>query len=481
MLRRRTLVCSVLVATLTGAIATVTWGAQHENVSLPSVSGWTSDQPLSSSGLPSGLSINFARAIAVDESGSVHVVWFAAHEGIPQVRFKTSNDHGRTWSADVVLSDAAHGASHPAVAIAGPDVYVAWHDSRLRVPHVLVRHSGDRGMTWDREVLLSGASLQGAHASIAATGKDVHVVWASGTEGSSEVYLRSSHDRGVTWAPVVRISERPYASWVGSVEASGKDVYVAWVDYADANEEEYFRHSGDGGLTWDAPVRLTRDAADSWAPSLALSGRTVHIAWFDRRDAGVSDRDVETRLNDVLTLLGLEAPPPPARDPNAFYLDAFMQRVQHKVAVIQMAVPYWIGLGGDPRQFQALFEEFQAAMQAWTTGWEIYYKRSIDGGVTWGPDVRLTTAPGISARPSLAARENGTLHVVWFDMRDGDMEIYYKESLDEGLTWQPDTRLTRAAGGSELPSVGVSQQAVHVVWVDGREGRPQVYYKRGSR
>ena len=39
--------------------------------------------------------------------------------------------------------------------------------------------------------------------------------------------------------------------------------------------------------------------------------------------------------------------------------------------------------------------------------------------------------------------------MVWFDSRDGDMEIYYKESLDEGLTWQPDTRLTRRRGVSD--------------------------------
>ena len=113
----------------------------------------------------------------------------------------------------------------------------------------------------------------------------------------------------------------------------------------------------------------------------ALSGQIVHIAWFDRRDAGVSDMDVENRLNRVLLLLGLDGEPPLPRDPAVYYLEGFMPRVQP----------------------------------------------------------------------------------------------------DQGGSWQPDVRLTHAAGQSELSSIGVSQHAVHVVWIDGRDGSPQLYYKRGDR
>lgn len=442
---------------------------------------WTSDVRLTADPSGSGLSFNFARSLAVDETGALHVVWFDSRGDRSRVSYKQSRDGGETWSGDIPLSDGSHSAAHPAIAIAGPDVYVAWHELHTGGPHISLKHSRNRGMTWEAAVRLTADMVLGAHASVAASGRDVHVVWGGGSEGSPEVYIRSSSDRGATWMPPTRVSERPYASWVGSVEASGKHVYVAWVDYADANEEEYIRHSADGGATWDQPVRLTGDAADSWASSLALSHNLVHIAWFDRRDADLSDAEVETRLNRVLSLLGLDVEPSPPRDPRVYYLDPFMARVQQKITSIGARLPSWVQAGGDSRQFEALFGEFQQAMLAWSTGWEIYYKRSADGGVTWGPDVRLTRAPGMSARPSLAVASDGSLHVVWFDGRDGQSEVYYKESRDAGLSWQPDKRLTVAAGDSVLPSIAVSRQGVHVVWIDHRDGDSELYYKRRNR
>jgi hypothetical protein len=61
----------------------------------------------------------------------------------------------------------------------------------------------------------------------------------------------------------------------------------------------------------------------------------------------------------------------------------------------------------------------------WDT--ELYAKRSRDGGGSWGPDVQLTTAPSSSMHATMAAGRQ-SLHVVWFDRRDGNEEIYYKRA-----------------------------------------------------
>jgi hypothetical protein len=70
------------------------------------------------------------------------------------------------------------------------------------------------------------------------------------------------------------------------------------------------------------------------------------------------------------------------------------------------------------------------------------------------------------------------VHVVWEDSRDGFYEIYYKRSTDSGLNWGADTRLTYAPADSWLASVTVSGQVVHVVWFDQRDGNEEIYYKR---
>src|SRR3990172_5383712 len=92
----------------------------------------------------------------------------------------------------------------------------------------------------------------------------------------------------------------------------------------------------------------------------------------------------------------------------------------------------------------------------------------------WQADVRLTnnTAASYTSYNNAwcIASSGSVVHVVWYDNRDGDYEIYYKCSTDAGVSWGADTRLTNNSAASELPSVSVSGQVVHIVWEDQREG-----------
>lgn len=113
---------------------------------------------------------------------------------------------------------------------------------------------------------------------------------------------------------------------------------------------------------------------------------------------------------------------------------------------------------------------------------EIYYKRSTNNGITWGSDTRLTNDPGYSISPSIA--EFGTnIHVVWLDYRDNaDGEIYYKRSTNSGVTWTSDIRLTTDTYRSEEPSLCVTGSYLHLVYRDSRDGFPngEIYYVRST-
>jgi hypothetical protein len=99
----------------------------------------------------------------------------------------------------------------------------------------------------------------------------------------------------------------------------------------------------------------------------------------------------------------------------------------------------------------------------------------------WSGDTRLTDDTDFSStsKPNarcIAADDEGNLHVVWQDDRDGNYEIYYKRY--DGA-WAPDERLTAASDKSEYPSVAVDTDGnVHVVWSDHRDGNAEIYYKR---
>src|ERR1041384_6568181 len=69
---------------------------------------------------------------------------------------------------------------------------------------------------------------------------------------------------------------------------------------------------------------------------------------------------------------------------------------------------------------------------------EIYYKRSTDDGLSWSSDTRLSDLTFDSEYPSVTV--NGqNVYVAWDDARNGAANIYFKRSTDGGQTWGADT------------------------------------------
>ena len=111
--------------------------------------------------------------------------------------------------------------------------------------------------------------------------------------------------------------------------------------------------------------------------------------------------------------------------------------------------------------------------------WENYYKRSTDGGTSWGADLRLTNNDGAHSLNSSVAVSGTSVHVVWTETRDGNPEIYTMRSTDGGTSWSSDLRLSTNDGADSYnPSMAISGNRVHVVWNDFRDGNAEIYYKR---
>jgi hypothetical protein len=252
-----------------------------------------------------------------------------------------------------------------------------------------MRLTNDPGISW--------TSYTSARCLAAGLGGNLHAVWFDDRDGNYEIYTKRSTDNGTTWGADARLTSNTADQYHPAVAVSGTVVHVVWWDERNGlNSEIYYKRSTDAGVMWSEDARLTDDAAKSHYPSIATAGDTVHVVWWDER-----------------------------------------------------------------------------------TGWDIYYKRSTDAGATWSDDVALTAPAGLSMWPSVAVSE-GSVHVVWFDDRDGNQEIYYKRSTNGGVTWGEDTRLTEADFYSEYPVVASAGPFVHVAWSDNRDGNYEAYYKRST-
>jgi hypothetical protein len=112
---------------------------------------------------------------------------------------------------------------------------------------------------------------------------------------------------------------------------------------------------------------------------------------------------------------------------------------------------------------------------------EIFHKRSTDGGATWTTLKRLTWTSDFSLLPSLAIAPDDSLHVAWRDSKSGNWEIYYKNSTTGGTNWSGTKRLTWTPTPSTSPDIAVDlSNKIHVVWTDSSPGKVEIFYRSST-
>jgi len=110
---------------------------------------------------------------------------------------------------------------------------------------------------------------------------------------------------------------------------------------------------------------------------------------------------------------------------------------------------------------------------------EIYFCRSIDSGAAWKPVKQLTNNAGFSEFPRIAAR-GANVYVVWVDFTPGNNEIFFRRSADYGSTWQSARRMTSSPGNNGLPAIAVDGADVYLSWTDDTPGFPQIFFRRSA-
>ncbi|MBE2218396.1 MAG: T9SS type A sorting domain-containing protein [Ignavibacteria bacterium] len=335
------------------------------------------------------------------------------------------------------------------VASFGDDVHVVWWDTRDGNAEIFYKRSTDNGTYWGADTRLTNDSVESYYATITVSGTNVHVAWQNYHFGNNyEIYYKRSTDRGVTWEADKRLTNNSSISYSASIAAEGTVISVLWRDNRDGNEEIYYKRSSDGGINFGADTRLTNAAGSSEDPAIAATGTVLHLAWSDARNGDIEIYYKQSTDQGITWGSDIRI----TNNPGGSYKPSI------SVSGSLVALAWY-----DTRDAND----------------EIYFKRSTNGGAVWQPDTRLTNNTASSKWPSVSV-SGFVVNVVWQDSRDGNTEIYNKRSLDGGIGFGADIRLTNSAFNSELPSAAVSGTFVHIVWQDQRDGNLEVYYKKDS-
>lgn len=360
---------------------------------------------------------------------------------------------GQTWSPPKRLTWNAGFSSWPSIATdSGSGIHVVWSDGQYDDDEIFHKRSTDSGSTWSAPIRLTWNDYYSGNPSISIDSNGIiHVVWHDNTPMSwyPDIYHKCSPDGGDTWSRPSRISWNIGHSLFPSISTDSDDgIHVVWQDDAPGNDEIFYKHSTDMGKTWSRLKRLTWNSWESQKPSIAIdSFNVLHVVWWDR----AMDNDIlYKRSTDkgetwsgvirLKSILGYS------------YAPSITTDLENRIHV----VCYDGSPGND----------------------EIYYMRSTDGGITWSILKRLTYNEGNSWKPKIAKDSFNGIHVVWIDDKPGNWEIYYKSSPDGGVTWSGPTRLTWNVDYSWNPSLAAdSIGRIHVVWEDYTSKGYDIFYK----
>lgn len=324
--------------------------------------------------------------------------------------------------------------------------------------------------------------------------------FSRGGDVADAITVLASDDGGLTWSEP-RVAARPPATgdfidknWIaGNIHADAPNpgrLVVTWTNFK-ANQQDHpieYTWTDDRGLTWAAPRLLTPPAANVQGsfPLFRRDG-TLRIFYYDfARNAAMV----------ALFPDGGEGNP----------------QIVEVLRYTRYADPEARSAGFLPiAAYDAPSDTFWITVQAWSGGTpRILVTRSTDGGLTWSPPA--TANDNIAApsdplaqrkgvfNPAIEASPGGSrVQVIYYDKRhDPDLrygvDLYLAESLDGGLTWRENVRLTpqttdmRAAPLTssgymlgDYQAIAASRGPAHPavpIWIDARTGESDPFAAR---
>ena len=263
---------------------------------------------------------------------------------------------------------------------------------------MLVSRSADGGRTWGNPLALirDGAQFFNDKNTITADPGDsryVYAVWDRlTTDNRGPAFFARTIDGGATWEPARAIFDPGVGSQtIGNVIAALPDGTL--INF-------FTQLTSAGGSTGKFVVMRSSDKGATWSPPIT-------VASF----LGIGTRDPETG--------------------NAIRDSAFLGQIS-------------VGAQGQ------LYVVWQDARFSNGVRDAIAFSRSIDGGLTWTPPVRVNADANVQGLiPSVNARADGTIGVSYFDMRSNTAEPatlpvdYWLATSRDGVNWS-ERRITAA-------------------------------------
>ncbi|MGH9151573.1 MAG: sialidase family protein [Acidimicrobiales bacterium] len=212
-------------------------------------------------------------------------------------------------------------------------------------------------------------------------------------------------------------------------------------------------HSDDGGRTFSTPVQVSdRSRQRVVAPALALGAdHSVHVLYYDLGDDARDYQGLEgPTWEGTWSLVLATSPDRGRRFGRGTVVDDGVVPPERVMLIFTMPPPA-LAIDGQGRLFAAWHD-------ARNGDWDVFMRRSSEGGWRWSEPLRLNDDPVGNGRhqyqPRLAVAPGGRVDAVFYDRRDDPdnvrNHVVHTFSTDAGQRFSPNRTLASRASDSRI-------------------------------
>ncbi len=100
---------------------------------------------------------------------------------------------------------------------------------------------------------------------------------------------------------------------------------------------------------------------------------------------------------------------------------------------------------------------------------KIFIDKTTDG-ITFGTDVQVNSPGGVHVSPAIAMSEDGVVHIAWQGRWEWQWQIWYSKSIDSARTFSANLRVDNSPiYDNRYPAISSKGNYVYIAWVDSRE------------
>jgi hypothetical protein len=305
---------------------------------------------------------------------------------------------------------------------------------------MIVRASSDGGATFGPEVQVCGigcphvAWQYDPTLAVTSTGV-VYAVWMN----EYKIVFSKSTNHGASWSAPTLVSGKISSDkpWLG-ISKNGTDVYITFTK--GTGGDLYETHSHNAGSTFSAAQLIGTVANSHYFYSNGLAVLPSGTAVMSASQYPNTNRQTTTAPISISTFRTTNGGSTWTR-----------VNVDSVFAGPTYVTSSTTTLAGDAAG--NLVIEYGGSTTPGANG-NIWVQRSTDGGLTWTGKTLLTpsTGGGDASFPAIVGGAAGDFRLTYMDSRTGAWNVWYRASTDGGVTWSADVKLSDASSGAPYKS-----------------------------